>query len=84
MDLVNIEFESFEKSVMDCSIGMAEFHLGGAQCDPHVKRIIAGYNPWQVDREAAGLLGLNWNNIGHIAAGFILSVINSCARYRAG
>jgi len=57
-------------SVMDCSIGMAEFHLGGAQCDPHVKRIIAGYNPWKVDREAAGLLGLDWNDIGHVAAGF--------------
>ncbi len=57
-------------SVMDCSIGLAEFHLGGAQCDPPVKRIIAGYNPWKVDCEATGLLGLNWNNIGHIAAGF--------------
>ena len=57
-------------SVMDCSIGMAEFHLGGAQCDPLVKKIIAGYNPWKVDREAAGLLGLDWNNIGHVAAGF--------------
>jgi uncharacterized protein (DUF362 family) len=57
-------------SVMDCSIGMAESHLGGAQCDPHVNRIIVGYNPWEVDREAAGLLGLNWKDIGHIAAGF--------------
>lgn len=57
-------------SIMDCSIGMADFHLGGPQCDPPVKKIIAGYNPWEVDREAAGLLGLNWNNIEHIAAGF--------------
>jgi uncharacterized protein (DUF362 family) len=57
-------------SVMDCSIGMAEYHLGGAHCDPHVNRIIAGHNPWEVDREAAGLLGLNWKNIRHIAAGF--------------
>jgi uncharacterized protein (DUF362 family) len=57
-------------SVMDCSIGMAEHHLHGAHCDPHVKRIIAGYNPWEVDREAAGLLGLNWSDIKHIAAGF--------------
>jgi uncharacterized protein (DUF362 family) len=56
-------------SVMDCSIGMAEFHLGGAQCDPPVNRIIAGYNPWEVDREAAGLLRLRWEDIGHIAAG---------------
>ncbi len=57
-------------SVIDGSIGMAEFHLGGAQCDPHVKKIIAGYNPWLADREAAGLLGLNWTHIEHIAAGF--------------
>jgi uncharacterized protein (DUF362 family) len=57
-------------SIMDCSIGMAEFHLGGPQCDPPIKKIIAGYNPWEVDREAAGLLGLDWRNIRHIAAGF--------------
>ncbi len=56
-------------SIMDCSIGLAEFHLGGAECNPHVKRIIAGYSPWEVDREAAQLLGLDWNTIGHIAAG---------------
>lgn len=57
-------------SIMDCSIGMAEFHLGGAHCNPHVNRIIVGYNPWEVDREAAGLLGLNWRDIEHIAVGF--------------
>ncbi len=57
-------------SIMDCSIGMAEFHLGGPQCDPPVEKIIAGYNPWEVDCEAAGLLGLNWNDIEHIAVGF--------------
>ena len=57
-------------SIMDCSVGMAEFHLGGPQCDPPVEKIIAGYNPWKVDREAAELLGLNWNDIEHIAAGF--------------
>lgn len=56
-------------SVMDCSIGMAEFHLGGAHCDPPVGKIIAGYDPWQVDRLAADFLGLDWRNIRHIAAG---------------
>ncbi|MCP3900977.1 MAG: DUF362 domain-containing protein [Desulfobacteraceae bacterium] len=56
-------------SIMDCSIGLAEFHLGGPHCDPHLKKIIAGYNPWEVDREAAGLLGLDYNNIEHIVAG---------------
>jgi uncharacterized protein (DUF362 family) len=57
-------------SVMDCAVGMAEFHLGGAHCDPPVNKIIAGYNPWQVDRRAAELLGLDWACIGHVAAGF--------------
>jgi hypothetical protein len=49
---------------------MAEFHLGGAHCDPPVNKLIAGYNPWEVDRKAAELLGLDWRRIGHIAAGF--------------
>jgi uncharacterized protein (DUF362 family) len=57
-------------TVMDGSVGMAEFHLGGPHCDPPANRIIAGHNPWEVDREAAGLLGLNWEKIGHVAAGF--------------
>lgn len=57
-------------SMMDCTLGMAEFHLGGAHCDPPVNKLIAGYNPWEVDRKAAELLGLDWRRIGHIAAGF--------------
>ena len=56
-------------SIMDGSIGMAEFHLGGPHCDPPVNKIIAGYNPWEVDRKAADLLGLDWRKIGHIVAG---------------
>lgn len=57
-------------TVMDCSIGMAEFHLGGPRCDPPLNNLIVGENPWEVDREGAGLLGLNWETIPHIAAGF--------------
>jgi len=57
-------------SIMDCSIGMADFHLGEPQCDPPVKKIIAVYNPWEVDLEATKLLGLNWKDIEHIAGGF--------------
>lgn len=56
-------------SVMDGSIGMAEFHLGGAHCDPPINKIIAGYSPWELDRRAAEILGLDWRSIGHIAAG---------------
>jgi uncharacterized protein (DUF362 family) len=57
-------------SVMDGSIGMAEHHLHGAHCKPPANKIIAGYDPWEVDREAAGLLGLDWRDIRHVAAGF--------------
>jgi len=56
-------------TVMDCSVGMAEHHLGGPHCDPPVNKILAGYDPWVVDRAAAGLLGLHWKDIRHIAAG---------------
>jgi uncharacterized protein (DUF362 family) len=58
-------------SIMDCSVGMAEHHLRGSQCDPPVNKIIAGYDPWAVDREAAGLLGLDPDGIAHIAAGLV-------------
>ncbi|MCP4694534.1 MAG: DUF362 domain-containing protein [Desulfobacterales bacterium] len=58
-------------TVMDASVGMADFHLGGPRCSPPVKKIIAGCNPWEVDREAAGLLGLSWEKIPHVKAGFV-------------
>jgi uncharacterized protein (DUF362 family) len=54
-------------SIMDCSIGMAEYHLGGPRCSPPVGRIIAGYNPWEVDRKACDFLGLDWRTIKHVA-----------------
>jgi uncharacterized protein (DUF362 family) len=57
-------------SIMDCSIGMAEYHLGGPRCSPPVGRIIAGYNPWEVDRMACDLLGLDWRTIKHVAVDY--------------
>ena len=56
-------------SIMDCSIGMAEYHLGGPHCNPPVGKIIAGYNPWTVDQKACDFLGLNWTEIKHVSAG---------------
>ena len=53
---------------MDASIGMAEFHLGGNWCDPPVNHILAGFHAQVVDREAAGLLGLDWHCVGHLSA----------------
>ncbi len=53
-------------ALMDASIGLADFHLGGRHCDPPVKKIIAGPDPLAVDRRAAQLLGLDWRSIGHL------------------
>jgi len=43
-------------TLMDYSVGMADYHLGGPHCDPPIGKIIAGYNPWEIDREACHLL----------------------------
>ncbi len=56
-------------TVMDASIGMAAYHLGGPRCDPPVAKIVAGYDPWAADREAAGLLKIDWQSIAHVRAG---------------
>ena len=48
-------------------MGLAEFHLGGRHCSPPVKKIIAGFSPLEVDRQAAKLLGLDWKKIPHLA-----------------
>lgn len=53
-------------TVMDATVGLAEYHLGGATCDPPVGKIVAGKDPLACDRMAAGLLGLDWQTIGHL------------------
>ena len=53
-------------SVLDASIGLPEFHLGGAICHPPVNKMLAGYDAKEIDRKAAELLGLNWRTIGHL------------------
>jgi len=53
-------------SVVDATVGLAEFHLGGAQCSPPVNRIVAGFDAVEVDRIFAGLLGFDWKKIPHL------------------
>ncbi|MFP4110408.1 MAG: DUF362 domain-containing protein [Desulfonatronovibrio sp.] len=53
-------------SIIDASVGMAEYHLGGRICDPPVNRIVAGFDPVAVDSSGAGLLGLSWKDVPHI------------------
>ena len=54
-------------SLMDARVGMPDFHLGGAHCDPPLNKLIAGFDPVEVDRRAAELLGLDWRRIPHLA-----------------
>jgi uncharacterized protein (DUF362 family) len=62
-----ISYRSPDLSIIDATIGLSEFHLGGAQCNPPVNKIIAGFDPFEVDRKAADFLGLNWREIGHLS-----------------
>jgi len=57
-------------TIMDGTVGLADYHLGGRHCEPPVNKIIAGLNPWEVDREAARLLNLDWRSIEHVRDGF--------------
>ena len=50
------QYRTPDLSIMDATIGMAEFHLGGRSCDPPLNRIVAGFNAKRVDREAAAML----------------------------
>lgn len=60
-------YRSPDFTVLDATIGLADFHLGGARCDPPVNCLLAGAHARSVDREAAGLLGMDWHCIGHLA-----------------
>ncbi|NQT35950.1 MAG: DUF362 domain-containing protein, partial [Planctomycetes bacterium] len=53
-------------SLLDATVGLAEFHLGGAHCDPPLGKLLAGFDPVAVDRRGAELLGLDWRSIGHL------------------
>ncbi len=59
-------YVSPDMTLVDARIGLAEYHLGGAQCDPPVNKLVAGYAPLPVDRKAAELLGMDWRNIPHL------------------
>ncbi len=64
-----IDLVSYRKpdlSIIDATIGLSEYHLGGPVCDPPVNKIVAGFDPYDVDREGAGLLGMDWRTIRHL------------------
>jgi uncharacterized protein (DUF362 family) len=51
---------------VDARTGLAEYHLGGAECNPPVNRFIAGFDPVAVDVAGAQLLGQDWQQIEHL------------------
>lgn len=51
---------------VDASVGMAEYHLGGAHCEPPLGKLIVGSDPVAVDAAGATLLGMNWQEVDHI------------------
>jgi uncharacterized protein (DUF362 family) len=60
-------YRNADLTVMDASVGLSESHLGGPVCDPPIGKILAGFDPLELDRKAAKLLGLDWHDIGHLS-----------------
>lgn len=53
-------------TLMDASVGLSQYHLGGPVCDPPINRLLAGYDPFKLDQAGARLLGLDPGRIAHI------------------
>lgn len=52
--------------ILDATIGMAQAHLWGPQCEPPVGVLACGDDPVALDALGTGLLGMEWRDIGHI------------------
>ncbi len=64
LDLNNYVTPDF--SLMDATVGLVDYHLGGNTCSPPVNKLIAGFDATAVDRIAAELLGIDYKTIGHL------------------
>lgn len=60
-------YRSPDLTVTDATVGLADHHLGGAECKPRVNKILAAYDAREADRLAAGLLGLDWRSVAYLA-----------------
>jgi len=59
---------NIDLSIIDGRIGQQGSHLaGGRRFNPFKSVIIGGYNPLEVDKEGAGVLGHYWKDIQHLA-----------------
>jgi uncharacterized protein (DUF362 family) len=54
-------------TILDASVGLARYHLGGPKCRPPVRKLIGGFDPVAVDAHGAELLCLHWKQVEHIA-----------------
>jgi len=63
-------YRSPDLTVMDASVGLSKSHLGGPECEPPIQKILAGFDPLEIDRRAAELLSLDWMQIDHLSADF--------------
>lgn len=59
-------FRTPDLTLLDASVGLSEYHLGGPVCTPPAGKLIVSDDPQQADQCAAGLLGLNPADIYHL------------------
>ncbi|MDD5758451.1 MAG: DUF362 domain-containing protein [Desulfobulbaceae bacterium] len=60
------QYRTPDFTLLDATVGMPEAHLWGPVCQPPIARLLAGSDPVAIDAYAAGLLGIDWRQIGHI------------------
>lgn len=53
-------------TLLDATVGLAEYHLGGPTCSPPPNLLLSGFDPYAVDRAAAKLLGIDWRTVPHL------------------
>lgn len=63
-------YRSADLVLMDASVGLAEFHLGGPACEPPIRQLLSGTDPRAIDREAARLLCRDPDAIPHLSEPF--------------
>ncbi|MBU0482300.1 MAG: DUF362 domain-containing protein [Proteobacteria bacterium] len=53
-------------TILDATVGMEKAHLWGPTCNPPHRKLAAAVDPVALDAYGAGLLGRDWQGIGHI------------------
>ena len=53
-------------TLLDASVGLCDYHLGGATCNPPVNKLVLSNDAYKVDQYAAELLGIDPETIQHI------------------